>query len=64
MFPVRVNFHSIAKASDVTESGAAFVLKQLLLAMTTAVKKEVSIKLNLKVGFIKVNQSGSVSFLS
>jgi hypothetical protein len=64
MFPVKVNFQSIAKVAETTETGAAFILKQILLAINQCIKKEVSIKLNMKLGLIKINASGSLTFSS
>ena len=64
MFPVRVNFHSIGKVAEVTESAAAFVLKSILSAINSCVKKEIGIKLNLRLGLLKINSSGTLNFTS
>jgi hypothetical protein len=64
MFPIKVNFGTISKSAEVTENGAAFVLKSILLAIQQCVKKEVAVKLNLKLGLIKINSLGTLVFQS
>lgn len=64
MFPVRVNFSTIGKVAEVTDSAAAFVLKQILTAIHSCIKKDIAVKLNIKVGMIKINSSGTLTFTS
>ena len=52
--PTRINFSSIGKVAEVTEQMAALVLKQLISAMTQAVKKEMTMKINLRLGHLKI----------
>jgi hypothetical protein len=58
MIPARINFSSIAKVAEVNEQTAAFVLKQLIAAMTQAVKKEMTMKINLRLGHLKIQGNG------
>lgn len=55
MQPTRINFFSIAKAAEVSEQTAAFVLKQVIVAISLAVKKEQNVKLNLRLGTLKIS---------
>jgi hypothetical protein len=64
MSPTRINFFSIAKVAEVSEQTAAFVMKQVLAAIALAVKKDQNIKLNLRVGSLKVSAGSSqLSFI-
>lgn len=58
MQSTRINFFSIGKVAEVSEQTAAFVLRQLIVAMTQAVKKEITMKINLKVGHLKIAGNG------
>jgi hypothetical protein len=58
MQSTRINFSSIGKVAEVSEQTAAFVLKQLISAITQAVKKELTMKINLRVGHIKISGNG------
>jgi len=62
--PARVNFITIGKSADVNEQTAAYVLKMMVQAIGQAVKKEQSIKISLKIGFIKITGSGHITFKS
>jgi hypothetical protein len=64
MFPSKVNFSTIGKVAEVSDSAAAFVLKQILTAIHSCIRKEIAVKLNLKVGLIKINSSGTLNFTS
>lgn len=64
MYPVRVNFTTIAKVAEISDSAAAFVLNQILTAIHSCIKKEIAVKLNIKVGLIKINSSGTLNFTS
>jgi|LauGreDrversion4_2_1035121.scaffolds.fasta_scaffold575385_2 hypothetical protein len=58
MLTTRINFYSIGKAAEVSEQTAAFVLKQLISAIGQAVKKEISMKINMRVGHLKITGNG------
>jgi hypothetical protein len=58
MNATRINFSSIGKVAEVSEQTAAFVLRQLIQAIMQAVKKEISLKINMKVGHLKISGSG------
>ncbi len=61
---MRVNFGSISKVCELSESGIAFVLKQILGALSNAVKRDMSAKLNLRLGTLKISSSGILTFHS
>ena len=58
MNATRINFSSIGKVAEVSEQTAAFVLRQLIQAIMQAVKKEIPMKINMKVGHLKIAGSG------
>lgn len=58
MNTTRINFSSIGKVAEVSEQTAAFVLRQLIQAIMQAVKKELAMKINMKVGHLKIAGSG------
>jgi len=58
MNATRINFSSIGKVAEVSEQTAAFVLRQLIQAIMQAVKKELAMKINMKVGHLKIAGSG------
>lgn len=53
----RLDYSNIARAADMTESSLAFILRQILLALESVVKKNHNVKLNVRVGFIKIRQA-------
>ena len=53
-----VNYGAIAQAADITETTLMYILRQILMAIETAVRKDYYVKLNLRIGFLKFKQSG------
>ena len=60
---VKVSYAVVAKAAETTESVVIYVLKQLLIAVKSTATKDYPIKLNVRVGFLKISNM-KISFES
>lgn len=49
----KVNYSSIAQAADLSEASLMYILKQVILAVESCIRKDYFVKLNLRVGFLK-----------
>lgn len=49
----KANYGSIAKAADMSEQALIYILRQIIMAVESATRKEYNVKLNLRVGFLK-----------
>lgn len=56
-----VNYGSIAKAADLSKESLVYLLKQVMMAVQSATRKEYQVKLNLRIGFLKI-RNGQLSF--
>ena len=48
---------AIAQAAQMTETQLMFILRQILMAIETAMRKDYYVKLNVRVGFLKFKQN-------
>jgi len=53
----RINYQAIAHSAEMTETALLFILRQILMAVETAMRKDYYVKLNLRVGFLKFKQN-------
>lgn len=52
--PIKVNYAEIAKASDTIEAAVVYILKQIIAAIQNTVAKDYQVKLNMRIGWLKV----------
>lgn len=52
--PIKVNYSEVAKAADTNEAVVVYVLKQLIAAIQNTVSKDYHVKINLRIGWLKV----------
>ena len=52
----KVDYSAVAKASDSSEHAVVYTLKQIAMAVETAMKKCYNVKLNLKIGHLKFTE--------
>ena len=57
----RVDYATVAKHANMSESTLMYILKQVVMAVETAMRKNYQVKLNLRLGFLKF-QDGVVRF--
>lgn len=57
----KVNYGAIARAADMNDSQLVYILKQIMMAIESAIRKEYHVKLNLRIGFLKFRH-GQVCF--
>jgi hypothetical protein len=56
-----INYSAVAKATDLTKDNLMYILRQVMMAVQSAMRKEYQVKLNLRIGFLKI-RSGQLSF--
>lgn len=57
----RVNYGTVARAAEQTETTLMYLLRQVVMTLESAVRKDYNLKLNLKIGFLKF-KGGSLIF--